>query len=116
VDYLTALPRAAVLAQERRLVDSVVSHLKQMPGVRLVGEPRERLSIISFLLDGAHPNDVGTLLDQQGIAVRTGHHCAMPLMDRLGVPGTVRAAFSLYNDESDAEAFLQAVAKAQTFL
>jgi cysteine desulfurase/selenocysteine lyase len=97
-------------------VARAVSGLKQIPGVQLVGEPRERLSIVSFLLEGSHPNDIGTLLDNQGIAVRTGHHCAMPLMDRFGIPGTVRAAFSLYNEESDVDAFLNGVEKARTFL
>jgi cysteine desulfurase/selenocysteine lyase len=98
------------------VVSLAVSGLKQIPGVRLVGEPRDRISVVSFLVDGSHPNDIGTLLDQQGIAVRTGHHCAMPLMDRLGIPGTVRAAFSLYNDRSDVDALLKGVLKAQTFL
>ena len=116
VDYLLALPREELLAQEQALVARAVAGLKQLPGVRLVGEPRERVSVVSFLVDGSHPNDIGTLLDQQGIAVRTGHHCAMPLMDRYGIPGTVRAAFSLYNDESDVDAFLKGVDKAQTFL
>ncbi|MFW6094022.1 MAG: aminotransferase class V-fold PLP-dependent enzyme [Pseudomonadota bacterium] len=116
VDYVTGLPREALLDRERRLVARALDALKQMPGVQLVGEPAERVSIISFVVEGSHPNDIGTLLDNQGIAVRTGHHCAMPLMDRLGVPGTVRAAFSLYNDESDVEALLNGVEKAQTFL
>jgi len=115
-DYLTALPREALLEQEAALVARAISGLKQIPGVRLVGEPRERVSVVSFLVDGSHPNDIGTLLDQQGIAVRTGHHCAMPLMARFGVPGTVRAAFSLYNQQSDVDALLKGVEKAQTFL
>ncbi|HEX7036001.1 MAG TPA: cysteine desulfurase [Pseudomonadales bacterium] len=116
VDYLQGLPRDALLEQERSLVAYAVSGLKQMPGVRLVGEPRERSAIVSFLVDGSHPNDIGTLLDQQGVAVRTGHHCAMPLMQRLKIPGTVRAAFSLYNDRADVDALLQALEKARTFL
>jgi len=116
VDYLTSLPRPALADQEHQLVKLAVSSLKQLPGITLVGEPRERVSIVSFLVDGSHPNDIGTLLDAQGVAVRTGHHCAMPLMERLGIPGTVRAAFSLYNDRSDVEALLKSVEKAQTFL
>jgi cysteine desulfurase/selenocysteine lyase len=116
VDYLRRLPRQALLEQERDLVAHAVSGLKQMPGVRLIGEPRERIAIVSFLVEGSHPNDIGTLLDQQGVAVRTGHHCAMPLMERLGVPGTVRAAFSLYNCRGDVDALLKGVEKAQTFL
>lgn len=116
VDYLSSHPLAALQEAENALVGLAVRHLKQMPGITLVGEPRKRVSIVSFLVAGSHPNDIGTLLDQQGVALRTGHHCAMPLMERLGVPGTVRAAFSLYNDQSDLDALLKSVEKAQTFL
>jgi len=72
--------------------------------------------VVSFLVEGAHPQDIGTLLDQQGIAVRAGHHCAMPLMQRLGIPGTVRASLSLYNSEHDIERLIAGVQKATTFL
>ena len=72
--------------------------------------------MISFVLEGAHPNDIGTLLDQQGVAVRTGHHCTMPLMATLGLPGTVRASFSLYNNAYDVERLVKAVDKATTFI
>jgi cysteine desulfurase/selenocysteine lyase len=116
IDYLTALPRRELLAEENRLLQLALSELKQIEGIRLIGEPDHRLSIISFLLDGAHPNDVGTLLDQQGVAVRTGHHCAMPLMQRLGVPGTIRASFSLYNCEDDVDKFIAAIRKAKSFI
>ena len=116
VDYLTSIPQADLVAQEDRLVQLAVSELKQMPGVRLVGEPERRLSIISFLVDGAHPNDIGTLMDRQGIAVRTGHHCTMPLMERLGIRGTVRASFSLYNSQDDVDRFVAGIRKAQSFV
>ncbi len=116
VDYLCSLPRAELLAREQTLVDATASRLGQMPGVRLVGEPGERLSVVSFLVDGGHPHDFGTLLDQQGIAVRTGHHCAMPLMERLGVPGTIRASFSLYNSQSDVERLIAGIDKAMGFV
>ena len=105
-----------LIEQEAELVRRALSGLKQIPGLRLIGEPDDRASVISFLLDGSHPNDVGTLLDQQGIAVRSGHHCNMPLMTRLGIPGTVRASFSLYNNEDDVDALINGVAKAATFL
>ena len=116
VRYLTGLPREALLKAEDALVQRAVSGLKQLPGVRLVGEPERRLSAVSFLVDRGHPNDIGTLLDQQGIAVRTGHHCTMPLMERLGVPGTVRASFSLYNSQEDVDRLLKGVDKALTCL
>ena len=115
-DYIDGLPMDELIRQEEQLVNRALSGLKQIPGLRLIGEPNKRASVISFLLDGGHPNDVGTLLDQQGIAVRSGHHCNMPLMTRLGIPGTVRASFSLYNNEADVDALLAGVEKAATFL
>jgi cysteine desulfurase/selenocysteine lyase len=87
-----------------------------MPAVRLVGEPAHRIGAVSFVVEGGHPHDIGTLLDQQDIAVRTGHHCAMPLMETLGVPGTVRASFAMYNTPEDVSAFANGVRKALTFL
>ena len=115
-DYIDGLPMDELIRQEEQLVNRALSGLKQIPGLRSIGEPNKRASVISFLLDGGHPNDVGTLLDQQGIAVRSGHHCNMPLMTRLGIPGTVRASFSLYNNEADVDALLAGVEKAATFL
>ena len=115
-DYIDGLPMDELIRQEEQLVNRALSGLKQIPGLRLIGEPNKRASVISFLLDGGHPNDVGTLLDQQGIAVRSGHHCNMPLMTRLGIPGTVRASFSLYNNEADVDALLVGVEKVATFL
>jgi cysteine desulfurase/selenocysteine lyase len=87
-----------------------------MPEVVLVGEPAHRVGVVSFLVNGAHPHDIGTLLDQQGVAVRTGHHCTMPLMQRLEIPGTVRASFSLYNSTDDVERFVAAMRKTLTFV
>lgn len=115
-DYLDNLPLQTLIEQEEKLVAKALSGLQQIPGLQIIGEPENRASVISFLLEGSHPNDVGTLLDQQGIAVRSGHHCNMPLMTRLGIPGTVRASFSLYNNEDDVTALLNGVEKAATFL
>ena len=116
IDYINGLPIDELIQKEEQLVNRALFGLKQIPGLRLIGEPNKRASVISFLLDNGHPNDVGTLLDQQGIAVRSGHHCNMPLMTRLGIPGTVRASFSLYNNEADVNALLAGVEKAATFL
>ena len=116
IDYLADLPLQTLIDEEAALVNRALAGLKQIPGLRIIGEPTQRASVISFLLDGGHPNDVGTLLDQQGIAVRSGHHCNMPLMTRLGIPGTVRASFSLYSDDTDVDALLAGVEKAATFL
>ncbi len=115
-DYIASLPISKLIQEEEALVTKALSGLKQIPGLRVIGEPRKRASAISFLLEHGHPNDVGTLLDQQGIAVRCGHHCNMPLMTRLGIPGTVRASFSLYNNDADVTALLRGVEKAATFL
>ena len=116
ITYLEQIPRAQLLAQEAQLVDEVVTELARMPGIRLIGQPAHRLGVVSFVVSDLHAHDVGTLLDQQGVAVRTGHHCTMPLMDHLGVTGTVRASFSLYNERIDLERFILAMRKVLTFL
>ncbi|MFB3106554.1 MAG: aminotransferase class V-fold PLP-dependent enzyme, partial [Pseudomonadales bacterium] len=116
IDYLTQLPRDEIKTSEDELLRLTLSQLKQIDGVQLVGEPEKRSSVVSFLVDGSHPHDVGTLLDQQGIAVRTGHHCAMPLMAQLGIPGTVRASFSLYNSPEDVDRLIAGVRKAVSFI
>tara|TARA_S200000501_G_C20813342_1_gene739378 strand:- start:526 stop:1725 length:1200 start_codon:yes stop_codon:yes gene_type:complete len=116
IGYLQRIPREQLVAAEDRLIGQALSGLKQVTGVRIIGEPTQRSAVISFLMEQGHPNDVGTLLDQQGVAVRTGHHCNMPLMQRLGIAGTVRASFSLYNNEEDVVRLLEAVDKATTFL
>lgn len=115
IDYLLRLPRQALREREQGLVSLALSRLKQIPGVRIIGEPGERASIISFLVEGGQAHDFGTLLDQQGVAVRTGHHCAMPLMERLGVSGTIRASFALYNSEADVGRLIAGVEKATEF-
>jgi len=116
LDYLGRCSWDELHRHEQQLLAQCVAELKQMPSVRLVGEPAERIGAVSFVVEGGHPHDIGTLLDQQGIAVRTGHHCAMPLMETLGVPGTVRASFAMYNTPEDVSAFAGGVRKALTFL
>ena len=116
IDYLNAIDADDLATHEARLLALTTSGLAQVEGVRLVGTAAEKTGVVSFLVEGAHPQDVGTLLDQQGIAVRAGHHCAMPLMQRLGIPGTVRASLSLYNSEHDIERLIAGVQKAKTFL
>ncbi len=116
ISYLNEQPREALLAAEDQLIAETLSGLKQIPGVQLVGDPYRRSAVVSFNVEGAHPHDIGTLLNQQGVAVRTGHHCAMPLMQALGIPGTVRASFSLYSNRDDVSRLLAGVAKATTFL
>ena len=90
-------------SHEDRVVAYAVERLGQVPGVRLVGTPGRRASLVSFVLGDVHAHDIGTILDQEGIAVRTGHHCAMPVMERFGVPATVRASFACYNTEAEVD-------------
>jgi cysteine desulfurase / selenocysteine lyase len=117
IDYLSGIDREALDAHEARLLAAATAALQQIEGVRVVGTAREKCSIVSFLVEGAHPQDVGTLLDQQGIAIRTGHHCAMPLMQRLELPGgTARASFALYNDLGDVERLTTGLIKVREML
>ena len=116
IDYLETPDPGAVTAHEGELLHRATAGLQQIEGVRIVGTAPDKAPLVSFLMDGAHPHDLGTLLDRQGIAVRTGHHCAMPLMERLGIPGTVRASFALYNSAEDVERLVAGVHKARSFL
>ena len=116
VDYFDSFPLAAVDTHEQNLLSAATSGLQQIEGVEIVGTARNKVPVVSFTMQGAHPHDVGTLLDQQDVAVRTGHHCAMPLMESLGISGTVRASFSLYNSAADVDRLIAAVQKARTFL
>ena len=101
IDYVNALGRDAVAAHEHDLLRYATARLSDAPGVRLFGARGEKASIVSFLQDDVHPHDVGTILDRDGIAVRVGHHCAQPLMDRFGISGTVRASIGLYNTREE---------------
>jgi cysteine desulfurase/selenocysteine lyase len=113
LDYMARLGLAEAAAWEGRLLARASALLAAIPGLRLVGTAEERVPVLSFVLDGVHPHDVGTVLDGEGIAVRTGHHCAQPLMDRLGVPATARASFAFYNTMEEVEALAAAVERAR---
>ena len=116
VAYVNSLNRETLNVEEQSLIESTLDALSRIPRIELIGEPTERLSVISFNIEGAHPHDVGQLLDQQGVAVRTGHHCTMPLMSRLNIPGTVRASFSFYSNQEDSRRLIEAVEKATDLL
>lgn len=105
-----------IAAHEEELLRYATEGLSRIPGARIFGTAPQKTSVISFLLGNAHPYDVGTLLDQLGIAVRTGHHCTQPIMDRYGIPGTVRASFAVYNTKEEVEAFLAALEKIMPML
>jgi len=116
IEYLNRIDRDALRAHEANVLAMARARLGQMEGVRIIGDARASTAIVSFAVDGAHPHDVGTLLDQQSVAVRAGHHCAMPLMQRLGVPGTVRASFCLYNSAADVERLVAGIDKVRQLL
>ena len=100
-----------IAASEQAVLEHAVRTLEQLPRVRLVGTPRERGGVISFVIEGIHPHDVGTILDNEGIAVRAGHHCAQPLMERLGVPATVRASIGCYTLTEEFDALAAGIRK-----
>ncbi len=111
IDYVTAIGIENIAAHEHALLDYATRAVEQIPGLRIVGTARNKTGILSFVLKDAHAHDVGTILDSQGVAIRAGHHCAMPLMDRFGVPATARASFALYNTRQDADALAAGLEK-----
>ncbi|MCU0973363.1 MAG: cysteine desulfurase [Burkholderiales bacterium] len=111
IDYVTEIGFDEIGAHEHELLAYATSEVREIPGLRLIGSAAHRASIVSFVMEGAHPHDIGTILDHQGIAVRAGHHCAMPVMERFGVPATVRASLALYNDRDDVNALVAGLHK-----
>lgn len=111
IDYVTRLGIENIAAHEHALLEEATARMRQIPGVRIVGEAENKAAILSFLIDGAHPHDVGTIFDHAGVSVRAGHHCAQPVMERFGIPGTVRASFALYNTRNDVNLLIEAVGK-----
>ena len=106
LDYISAIGLENIAGHEQDLLQYATARLKEIPGLRIIGTAAEKASVISFTLEGVHPHDIGTILDQDGIAIRTGHHCAQPLMMRFNVPATGRASFGLYNTREEADALV----------
>lgn len=111
MDYVTGLGFAEIAAHEASLLEYAHQRLSAIPQVRLVGTAEHKASVVSFIIDGAHPHDIGTILDHQGIAVRAGHHCAQPIMDRFGLPATARASFAFYNTLDEVDRLTDGVGK-----
>jgi cysteine desulfurase / selenocysteine lyase len=111
LEYLMKLGLEGIAAHEHDLLAYATDRVASLPGVRLVGTAKEKASVLSFVMDNVHPHDVGTILDQEGIAVRTGHHCAQPVMDRFGIPATTRASFALYNTREEVDALVRGIEK-----
>jgi cysteine desulfurase/selenocysteine lyase len=116
IDYLNELRFESFVPYEHELLAYATDALSRIAGVRIIGTAREKAAVISFVMDNIHPHDVGTILDREGIAVRTGHHCAQPLMDRFGVPATTRASFAFYNTVEEVDALVKGIQKVKEFL
>jgi cysteine desulfurase/selenocysteine lyase len=116
LEYLGALDRDAVAAHEAELLAHATQALTAVPGLRIVGTATEKLGVLSFVMEGAHAHDIGTIVDQDGVALRTGHHCAQPVMDAFGVPATARASFALYNTHAEVDALAHAVGRVREVL
>ncbi len=111
VEFLEEVGLDHIARREAELLAYATKKLKELEGIQFVGEAKEKAAVISFLVDGIHPSDLGSVLDKLGIAVRTGHHCAQPIMDRFEIPGTVRASFAVYNTENEIDMFIEGIEK-----
>jgi len=111
IDYLTSIDRQAALAHEDDVLDYATKQVREIAGVRIIGEARHKTGVLSFLIEGVHPHDAGTILDQQGIAVRTGQHCAQPVMDKFCIPATIRASLAIYNTREDIDSLVGGLLK-----
>lgn len=116
IQFLQGLNKSEVEAHETQLLQSAIQQLSEVEGIRFIGQAEQHSGLVSFIIKGVHPYDLGTLIDKMGVAVRTGHHCAEPVMTRFGIPGTVRASFALYNTIEEVETFIKAVEKAAMML
>jgi cysteine desulfurase/selenocysteine lyase len=113
IDYVNRIGIQNIAAHEHDLLGYATRTISSLPGVRLIGTAKEKAGVLSFVMENIHPHDIGTILDQEGIAIRTGHHCAQPLMDRFGVPATARASFALYNTRGEVDALAEGLRKVQ---
>lgn len=116
IDFINSIGKPAIRKHEEMLLEYASTQLKQIPGLKIIGDVENKVSVISFTIEGVHPQDLAILLDNQGIAVRTGHHCAQPLMQRLGIVGTTRASFAAYNTIEEIDALVRALNKALKML
>jgi cysteine desulfurase/selenocysteine lyase len=116
VDYINEIGHEAIEKKEKELLDYATEKIKEIPGITIIGTAPHKASVLSFSVEGAHPHDIGMILDEQGIAIRTGHHCTQPLMKRFNVPATARASFSFYNNFEDVDRFIAALKKAKELL
>jgi cysteine desulfurase/selenocysteine lyase len=116
IDYVSRIGFDAIGAHESALLEQATAALSAEPGIRLIGTAARKASVLSFVMDGVHPHDIGTVVDREGVAIRTGHHCAQPVMDRYGLPATARASFAMYNTVNEIEALVAAIRRARALL
>jgi cysteine desulfurase/selenocysteine lyase len=112
LDYVNHIGKERIRKYEHELLQYATAQLEEIPGLRIIGKAKEKVSLISFVIDGIHAQDLGILLDNRGIAVRTGHHCTQPLMECLGISGTVRAYFAMYNTKNEVDELVKGINKA----
>lgn len=113
IEYLSKIGLDTIAAYEHELLNYATEQIEAIPGVRIIGNTPTKVAVLSFTLDGVHPHDVGTLLNQEGIAVRTGHHCAQPIMQRYNIPATTRASFAFYNTKAEVDALIAGIQSVQ---
>ena len=111
IKYVNGLGIERIAAHENELLEYATAKVSAIPGIRLIGTAKQKAGVLSFVLDGIHPHDVGTILDQEGIAIRTGHHCAQPVMQRFDIPATARASFAFYNTKQEVDALVKGIEK-----
>jgi cysteine desulfurase/selenocysteine lyase len=116
IDYVQSVGLDAIAPHEAMLLEYGTQSLEAVPGLRLVGTARRKASVLSFVMDGIHPHDIGTIVDRTGVAIRTGHHCAQPVMDRFGIPATARASLAMYNTREDIDALTAALGRVRALL
>src|ERR1019366_5404762 len=112
LDFINETGKDVIRKHENELLKYATAQLEALPGLRIIGKAKEKVSVVSFVIKNIHPQDIGVLLDNQGIAVRTGHHCTQPLMTRFGIPGTVRASFAMYNTYEEVSLLVEGLQKA----
>jgi len=111
IKYLNTLNFSDIYAYENELLNYATNKLLEIPGLKIIGTAENKTSVVSFVIDGIHPYDIGTIIDTDGVAIRTGHHCTQPIMQRYNVPATARASFAFYNTKAEIDVFIEALYK-----
>ena len=116
IDYVEGIGFEAIGHHEAAMLETLTTALEALPGLRIIGTAKKKASVVSFVLDGIHPHDIGTVVDREGVAIRTGHHCAQPVMDRYKIPATARASLAMYNTTDDIDALVAALGRVRALL